>query len=313
MLDDSIDAHQVKAFLDEHLNENVRDVALLGEGAWSMAFSFRTWGGEFVVRFGSYREDFEKDRHAMSFARPYLPVPRVIEIGDAFGGVFAISERHDGRFLEQLDVASFRRLKPDLLALFDALREVPVDQSISADWPVDAAQRLSWREWVSASVEDDGNPRVGGWRGELAKDGEIEELYVRGVKTLRSQLADCPNDLYLVHGDLLNRNVLVSSNALRVEAVFDWGCSVYGDFLYDVAWFTFWAPWHPGLHALDFRTVFTSHVDEIGLDVPDFEVRLSCYELQIGLNHLAYNTVVNDPDERVRVAMRTEMVLARKS
>ena len=310
VLEESLDAEQVRAFLDAHFSETVSDVALLGEGAWSRAFAFRRGGKDLVVRFGSYREDFEKDRLAMVFAGPQLPVPNVLEIGDAFGGVLAVSERHDGLFLELLDVESLRRLTPNLLGLFDALREVPVDQGASAEWPPNPEEQLSWHEWLATSVEDDGNPRVGGWRGELAKDSAIEELYVRGVKALQSRLVDCPSELHVIHGDLLNRNVLVSTDALRLVAVFDWGCSVYGDYLFDVAWFTFWAPWHPGLEGLDVRSVYRAHADEIGLDVANYGERLSCYELQIGLSHLAYNTVMNDVDERARVARRTEEVLA---
>ena len=310
VLDESLDAEKVRAFLDAHFSETVSDVALLGEGAWSRAFAFRRGGKDLVVRFGSYREDFEKDQHAMVFAGPQLPVPNVVEIGDAFGGVFAVSERHGGLFLELLDVESLRRLTPNLLGLFDALRKVPVDQGASAEWPANPEEHLSWHEWLATSVEDDGNPRVGGWRGELAKDSAIEELYVRGVKALQSRLVDCPSELHLIHGDLLNRNVLVSTDALRLEAVFDWGCSVYGDYLYDVAWFTFCAPWHPGLDGLGIRTVFRAHADEIGLDVANYGERLSCYELQIGLNNLAHNTVMKDVDERARVARRTEEVLA---
>ncbi|MDQ1461988.1 MAG: hypothetical protein QOI08_3472, partial [Actinomycetota bacterium] len=43
---------------------------------------------------------------AMRFAGPDLPVPRVLEIGDAFDGSYAISERHFGVFLEELDAES---------------------------------------------------------------------------------------------------------------------------------------------------------------------------------------------------------------
>jgi aminoglycoside phosphotransferase (APT) family kinase protein len=310
---DPIGVERAKVFLVARFDQVVSNVTLLGEGDWSKAFSFQVGGRDFVVRFGAYGEDFEKDRRAMAFAGPFLPVPNVIEIGEAFGGAFAISERHFGLFLGEIDLESYRRLAPNLLRLFDALRDVRVDQSASAEWPADAAKHLSWQEWMASSVEDDGNPRVGGWRSELAKDEEIEDLYVRGAKALNSRLVDCPNELHLVHGDLLNRNVLVSDDAQRLEAVFDWGCSVYGDFLYDVAWFTFWAPWNPGLDALGFLDVYTSHVKDIGLEVPDLDERLACYELQIGLSHLAYNTVTNDPAERVLVAKRTEEVLARSS
>ena len=77
-------------------------------------------------------------------------------------------------------------------------------------------------------------------------------------------------------GPLLNRNVLVAGDGSRLVAVFDWGCSAYGDFLYEVAWFTFWAPWHAGLAAIDFRSVMRGHYDATGLDVPFFDERLRC-------------------------------------
>ncbi|MHB8378366.1 MAG: phosphotransferase family protein [Acidimicrobiales bacterium] len=310
---DSPIASDVRTFLDLHYGDAVGAVTLLGEGDWSRAFAFQKDGQDFVIRFGRYREDFEMDRHAATFAGPSLPIPVVVEIGTAFDGAFAISERHRGLFLEQLDLSSFRRLEPNLLRLFDALRDVPVPHDAPVEWSAASVERLTWREWLAASVEDDGNPRVGGWRGELAKDADIEALYLRGVRALNERLVDCPNDVHLVHGDLLNRNVLVSFDTQRLEAVFDWGCSVHGDFLYDVAWFTFWAPWFRALDAFDFRTVFHSHARNIGLDVPNFEDRLACYEVQIGLSHVAYNTVMKDPDERVRVAKRTEAALARSS
>ena len=48
---------------------------------------------------------FEADRVAMAYSNPELPVPAVLEIGDAFGESYAISERHYGVFLEDLDPA----------------------------------------------------------------------------------------------------------------------------------------------------------------------------------------------------------------
>ena len=53
----------------------------------------------------------------MAFAGPDLPVPKVLEVGDALGGAYAISERHFGLFLEKLDEPRWRcgwrrRLRP---------------------------------------------------------------------------------------------------------------------------------------------------------------------------------------------------------
>jgi hygromycin-B 4-O-kinase len=304
-----IDVLMAMSFLDAHYGGTAVDVTLLGEGAWSKAFAFRGNGQELLVRFGAFREDFEKDQYATMFAGPDLPVPKVLEIGQAFDGAYAISERHFGNFLEELDIESLRTLTAGLLRLFDAMREFPIDQQASAEWPAKPKQHLSWTEWLANSVVDDGHPRTGGWRHELAKNVELDALFNRGVDMLHSLLRFCPPQLHLIHGDLLNRNVLVSDAALRIEAVFDWGCSTYGDFLYDIAWFTFCSPWHNGLKELDIRTLLELHYKDLGLDVPNFSERLACYELQIGLTNLAHNTVIKNPDTRIDVAKQIEKVL----
>jgi hygromycin-B 4-O-kinase len=309
-VNEEIDVRRAETFLNSLFNGTAINVAVLGEGAWSKAFAFQIGADKLVARFGAYREDFEKDEYAMNFAGADLPVPRTVKIGEAFDGYFAISERHSGQFLENLGGEEFERLTPKLLRLFDAMREVRVDQSASAQWPARPGHRVSWREWLSKSVVDDNCPTVGGWRVELARNVEINDLFEEGVRVMRELLLYCPNELHVIHGDLLNRNVLVSDDSRRFAAVFDWGCPSYGDFLYDVAWLTSWAPWHEGLKQLDTRSLFRTHFRDQGVEVPDFDERLACYELQIGLTHLAYNTVIRNQKELHAVAIRTKEVLA---
>jgi aminoglycoside phosphotransferase (APT) family kinase protein len=303
-----ITERNVKAFLDDHFGESVDNVKFIGAGDWSRAFSFNREGLELVARFGKYREDFEMDRLAMAFERPGLPVPRVLEIGPAFGESFAISERHVGRFLDSIGVGESEQLASGVLRLLDALREIPVDQNSSARWPR-GSPHISWRDWLTTSVVDDGNERVGGWRKQLARAPEIEALYTRSVQEMLAIVADVPTTMHVVHRDLLNRNVLVDDQC-SVTAVYDWGCSVFGDYLFDVAWFTFWAPWMKGVGQLDVGELVRSHHREIGVDVTSYDARLRCYELQIGAEHLGYQTMMNDPAERVKVAARLNDVLA---
>ncbi len=311
MAEIDITEDSVKAFLNGHFGDGVANVALLGAGDWSRAFAFDHDGRTLVARFGKYREDFEMDRLAVAFERPGLPIPRVLDIGPAFGGAFAISERHAGRFLESIGVDKSEPLASGVLRLLDALREVPVDQNSSARWPGDDSH-LSWREWLTTSIEDDGNERVGGWREELATAPEIEALCTHSVREMLALVADVPAKLHVVHRDLLNRNVLMDDEC-EVTAVYDWGCSVYGDYLYDVAWFTFWAPWMTGLSKLDLGGRVRSHHQRIGVDVTNFYDRLRCYELHIGVEHLAYQTVMNDSAERSKVASRLHDLLSRDS
>jgi aminoglycoside phosphotransferase (APT) family kinase protein len=306
-----ISQEQVKSFLDEYFGNSVDKVELLGAGDWSRAFSFDHQGRALVARFGKYREDFEMDRIAMDFVRPGLPIPRVLDIGPAFGESFAISERHSGRFLDSIGADEPEKLALGVLRLLDALREVPIDQNSSARWPGDEPH-LSWRDWLTTSVEDDGNERVGGWRKELAKSPEIEAVYTRSVREMLALVDDVPATLHVVHRDLLTRNVLVNDNC-EVSAVYDWGCSICGDYLFDVAWFTFWAPWMKGVGSLDMAELVRFHHREIGVDMTNFDERLRCYELQIGAEHLGYQTVMNDAAERIKVAVRLDEVLSRQA
>jgi hygromycin-B 4-O-kinase len=78
--------------------------------------------------------------------------------------------------------------------------------------------------------------------------------------------------------------------------VFDWGCSIYGDFVYELATFVFWSPWHAAIKASDVLSRAKAHYAEIGLDVADFDARLRCCALHIGLEHLGYNAYLGDLD-----------------
>lgn len=107
-----ISAGDATNFLINHYGKAVTEVVALTGGAWSRAFGFRHDDQLLVVRFGAWREDFEADQEAMSFAGPDLPVPCVYEIGDAFTGFYAISERRFGVFLEELEAHEFPRVLP---------------------------------------------------------------------------------------------------------------------------------------------------------------------------------------------------------
>jgi hygromycin-B 4-O-kinase len=103
---------------------------------------------------------------------------------------------------------------------------------------------------------------------------------------LRLLVGACPETRHLLHNDLLNFNVLVSGD--RVSAVIDWGNALYGDFLYDLALFSFYAPWYPAMRGIDWAREARRHYDAVGLTVPDLGERLRCYELHIGLGGMAY-------------------------
>jgi aminoglycoside phosphotransferase (APT) family kinase protein len=305
---------QVAAFLSGRHGTDAQDLERLGGGGWSSAWAYRVGGEELVVRLGRERSWFEADRMAMAFARPYLPVPEVREVGHTPDGLaYAISVRHRGRFLEDTPVELAGALAPTLTGLLVALRAVPATPDSPVEWHQPGGSLRSWREFLLAGLVDDPSKLVHGWGTAVAADPQLAALSGAVSHRVRALLDACPERRDLVHGDLLHGNVLVSAEADQVEAVFSWKCSVRGDFLFDAAWCTFWSPWHDGVAAADPLAGLLAA--PVGPADPgaflDAGARHHCYELHIGFTHLGWNIWTRNQAELGATARRLSEVLER--
>ena len=300
-----VDVARVEAFLATRFGSDVAAVAPLGMGVWSKAFAFQWAGQDYVIRFGAHQEDFAKDRLAARYAGPALPIPRIIELGEAFGGYYAISERVFGGYIDDVNETQMRALLPSLLAALDAARLADLSATTGyGGWDAEGiAPYPSWRVTLLDIASDRPTDRIHGWRERLAAssvgDGPFEEAYGR-LQTLADR---APEDRHLIHSDLLHYNVLVEAD--RITGVLDWGCAMYGDFLYDLAWLCFWQPWYPAWWRIDFRAEAARHYASIGLDVPQFEERLRCCQIHIGLASQAYQAYAGNWTDLQDTALHT--------
>ncbi len=296
-------AGQAAAFLSEHLPSPATDVAFIGAGAWSRCFGFRQGDDDLVVRFGSHLEDFDKDQRAAGFAREGLPVPRVLEVGRAFDGYFAISTRVHGVPLESVDAATWRTIVPSLAAAMEAMRTLdPGPARGFGLWGADGdAAAESWSGYLLEAASDAPERRTHGWRKLIARSAVGEGTFLRGLGLLQDlDIDDVPRSL--VHADLINRNVLVGDG--EITGIFDWGCSLYGDHLYELAWFEFWSPWYPNLDLSLLRAELERRWAASGYLPKAREQRLMACYLHIGLDHLAYNAFIGDETNLIATAAR---------
>jgi aminoglycoside phosphotransferase (APT) family kinase protein len=304
---------QVARWLAARHGGAVSDLTPLSGGFWSSAFAYRVGADELVLRLSDMDEGFAIDAAAMRFSAPDLPVPVVIDTGSALGLHFAISVRHHGRFIETTSAQEADAVGGALEVLLAALRAVPATQDEAVVWyDPEASAGVTWHSWLRAGLIDDLSAHVSGWRAKLAASPRLDALFGACESRIEELLPACPERRDLIHGDLLHQNVLVAENAAEVTAIFSWKCSARGDFLFDVAWCTFWGEaLYPGIAAADLwrRTVAATDLGQG--DLLDAPVRHHCYELRIAAAHLGWFAWTGDDEGLAAVADAAERTLAR--
>jgi hygromycin-B 4-O-kinase len=302
-MDEPLSLADVQGFVGIRYGDRADELEPLGAGEWSRAFAFTLDGRATVVRFGGYPEDFAKDQLMAGFSRPSLPIPRLIECGEAPRGYFAVSERAFGVPLDELDEAGMRAALPALLTAMDAIRaiDIPAGSGYGVWEPHRTGPHRSWPEALVAVADE--TDRLSGWREALAASATGAGPFGIGYATLRSLVAGLPDERRMVHGDLLNRNVLVQEAG--ISAVLDWGNALYGDWLYDAAWLMYWWPWYRGWVNIDIRAELGRHWQASVGGIPDLDLRLRCYQLHIGLAAMAYDAFTGRHDNVAWNARRT--------
>lgn len=284
----------------------VTDIALLKGGMWSTAFRFDSAGRQLVIRLGHHIEDYQKDRMASRWSRPGLPIPDVLEIGTAFDGVFAVSQRMHGDKIDELAPDRIGVAIDHAIDRLVELQEVAVPGTGFGMWaaPTGDAPHASWSGFLT-SVPDEDSARVDGWRPAMAARPAELDVFDRAQSKLEELVVHCPDRRQVVHGDLLAGNVLVAPDN-RISAIFDWGNSLAGDPLYDLAWLMFWSPWHLGIDPERVRRAATRFDHDGTENVDD---RLRCYQLHVALQGMQYQAFAGLDADLQATARHTERTL----
>ena len=308
-----LDTQAVADWLQDHLGSSVHDLTPLAGGFWSTAFAYTLAddlnNDGYVLRFNANAEGFEIDRAAHAFAAAGLPVPEVLEIGQAMGCCYAISRRHPGRFMELVEPDAAPALSGAIGDLLQKMRRVPERSLVQWYAPVSGAPvsgapatDLSWHQYLLRAIKPSQERPQNDFDSALRARPALHQLHETACQRIQELLPCCPERRDLVHGDLLHQNVLVSADADRVTAVFSWKCSAFGDFLYDVAWCTHWAPWHPGIAAVDVYQLTLAADDLSATDRLHMAERHHCYELQIAASHIGWYLWTEDEENLALLA-----------
>ncbi|WP_308633936.1 phosphotransferase family protein [Paenibacillus silvisoli] len=286
-------------FVKKHFGDRARNLVSLASGDWSRAYAFSLDGRDRVIRFGSYRSDFEKDQAMGHLSMASLPIPKIMEIGETENEYFAVSERVQGdKHLDELNESEMRVVLPQLL---DALCELQKQDLASTQKVGIWRPEGSGRSWGGELLEVAGpRDRLAGWREKLENFSRETRIFDAGVIKLRQLVPRLPENRGIVHNDLLNRNVLIGNS--KLTGVFDWGNAFFGDPLYDHALFLYWWSWFPRWQGIDLKEIMDLHWDKRGGPPERMKERLLACLIHIGLDHIAYCAFRERTDDMKRNA-----------
>ena len=185
---------QIRQFVAERFGP-VEGVTIPQGGSWSSAYSFLAGTRELVLGVGHHREDVEKELIAATWCEPGLPMPDVLEVGEAFDCHFEV-------------LTSIRRVVQPGHGL-----------GIWHGPDVDAPAS-TWSEYL-CRVADPVENRLVDWRYKHSLHPRASTALHLGCSTLQAKAGDLPAVRGLVHADLLLNHVVGSDNS--ITAVFDWG------------------------------------------------------------------------------------------
>jgi hygromycin-B 4-O-kinase len=254
------------------------------------------------------RENYDRDKFARKLAGKFLPIPKIITIAKVpeNNNYYCISKYIPGNYIEDLESPQITELTPQILQLLVKLRDVDIEQTNGyGPFNSDGAGSFkTWKDFLLDIDRDDANHTISGWSKELKKSENGSHLFMEGFKSMKSLVKFCPDSRHLIHSDLLHFNLLVKDN--KISAVLDWGCGKFGDFLYDLAWFTFWGDFHDNMRHINFKKEAQRYFRQEGIKVAEFEKRLLCYEMHVALDSLAYTAWAGNWDDLDEVCIRLD-------
>ena len=271
---------QIDRFLIDRFGP-VADLVTLQAGGWSSAYGFMADATEWVLRVGHHRHDYEKECVAATWRAPGLPVPEVLEMGDALGCHYIVTRRHHGTKLADLEPSRVADAIERLVEVLAAIRRVELPGHGFGIWlaPEVDAPAASWSEYLCSVAHRD-EVRLVEWRAKLSRHQRGSDAFRVGSSKLEAAADAFPEVRGLVHADLLLNHLIGPDGS--ITAVFDWGNALAGDPLYDIAWIVYCIPWFPAIDRRQVLELARRHFPDDDLDrlLPLYEVHIALGELQ---------------------------------
>lgn len=264
----------------ESSNQDIIKINPIKFGMTAQAFDCHKKGGNLIFRIGSDKQNLLKDKYAYeNFNSSVVPIPKFVSFGKIAPHLyFAVTEKIKGENLQEIDSEQkFKRVLPLMAKILDQIHNISVQKNKGCGlWNAEGfAPYKSWEGFI-LSIKDS---KKYDWKKMINKHGMEQKLIEKVCTTIDHLVKYCPEKRNLIHGDYGKSNLIWDGS--KITGIIDWALSKYGDFLYDVAWMDFFSLSSQG--KIDYEHFFKNHYQDTGQKIDNYEERMKCYKLRIGL------------------------------
>jgi hygromycin-B 4-O-kinase len=285
---------EIISLLKDSFDHQIEELTSIQEGLVEQTFSFRVDGDLYNLRLitSSIEVSYQKEAFiSRNFSSPSIPIPPVIKFGQIGDIYYLISKKLPGRSLGSISPTEYEEALPDIIQTLFAIHQSDVSKWQGYGWIDDDGRGMypSWKSFIAKIIEEERSDGFYGKWHHMFQTTFLERDFFETVYKYMVRLLDfCPEKRFLVHGMYGYNNILVQSG--KVLAVLNWVDSTYGDFVYDIAWIDFWA------HNSGLPEFFLEYYSSKGINILNFQERISCYKCYIGLDALRFFAKTNNPD-----------------
>jgi len=308
---------EVEDFLKKHFSTDIKNIEILKGGEISQAFSFEDVAGNYVIKVRKVRKRFRKknpfDKEIIisDVVKKYkldILVPEIIKHGSfkEIGSekfIYCISEKSPGTFVHLFNNEKTTLVDNNLVESLYKIHLCDITNTKGfGNWDKWGKARFrSMQEYILDVIKQQEI-----YTNERFSTGIFEkDLYIQGSERIKQLVKFCSPKRYLVHADYGYDNVLANKEG-KITAIYDWEHSIYGDFVYDIAWIDFWGfreeNTYSNLYCKKFR-------DSERLDFDNYDQRLLCYKLYIGMTAAGFFSESNQEDKYLQAKQRVLSLL----
>lgn len=253
-------------------------------GEFSQAFFLDVNDLNLILRLNSHTNlGFQKEQ-IVNLEDQNIPTPKIHEIGNFDEKTYyCMSEMIEGKALrdvsDQENIATF----PDLFLHMNKIHLSTIDGQGYGKWDANKLGKYSsWEEQMIEYMELDS------W---VTLSEKCKFLQIDVLESLKNEFYTLnkflKNYSYFLHGDFGRSNILVKNR--KITGIIDWSEAMFGDFLWDLAWLSFW-PRKIGL--MDEYYEFNKNNKDLNFTY--FSERMKIYKIIIVIHTLLFAAKKND-------------------